>query len=457
VPPAFYWSEWSAPDVLCARGTQKRTSLCGAIRKRLPPKKGRSAEEPSVYWPTCIVPLKNAAPKVTTPDPAGKTLEQCWNDCKGEVKCNHWTFDLDTDACSWHEILNFDSYVKQPNFLTGEKYCSAETIPAPYCAEYQKTYDSAPNVGAEFAAEEYSDCARNCTEDADCENWLLKVTADEAKTCQLKGAKPAGAAATDMAEANTWYFFGGETCRRTEKIPAMPEDAEELSYKEVCFSNQYEEEIRVNNTWNRMTCPSPCLDNGDCPQYAECVDLSDDEGSKYDCVCQLGMEMEGGRCIQPPPATPTPRPAPTLEPSLKATSNAVTSTASIVLIIFVAATLSIFFIFRIFNPGRFIHMNIELALILAHLCLLPSLYGESDEDIKTGCRNISIMIHFFFTAAFAWFVVEAVYAYAFISYAVRRNGMLSNMGNFMVGWGVAVVVIAFTVSFEYDNYGGKYQ
>jgi len=70
---------------------------------------------------------------------------------------------------------------------------------------------------------------------------------------------------------------------------------------------------------------------------------------------------------------------------------------------------------------------------------------------------MSIMIHFFFTAVFAWFVVEAVYAYSFMSYAVRNHGMLSNMGNFMVGWGSAIIVIAFSVSFEYDNYGGEYQ
>jgi len=128
VPEKFLWSEWHAPDLICTLGTQKRTTLCGAIRKRLPPKAGRNPEEPSVYWPTCIVPFKNEAPTVTTPDPAGKTLDECYNDCKTEDSCKHWTFDLDTGACSWHELLNFDtSYIEMPNFLTGEKYCAAET------------------------------------------------------------------------------------------------------------------------------------------------------------------------------------------------------------------------------------------------------------------------------------------------------------------------------------------
>ncbi len=118
------------------------------------------------------------------------------------------------------------------------------------------------------------------------------------------------------------------------------------------------------------------------------------------------------------------------------------------------ANLLIFGCFRIFHPGRFIHMNIEIATLVAHLCLVftPNLW-----DNESACRNLSIAIHFFFTAVFSFYVVEAVYAYSLCSYVVRRDGMLSNAGNFMVGWGIPVAVIAFTVSFEYDNYGGSYQ
>ncbi len=77
--------------------------------------------------------------------------------------------------------------------------------------------------------------------------------------------------------------------------------------------------------------------------------------------------------------------------------------------------------------------------------------------MKTACRNISIAMHFFFTAVFAFYVVEAIYAYSIVSFVVRKDGMLSNAGNFMVGWGIPIAVIAFTVSFEYDSYGGSYQ
>ena len=162
--------------------------------------------------------------------------------------------------------------------------------------------------------------------------------------------------------------------------------------------------------------------------------------------------MEGGQCIQPPKTTPTPRPIPTLESGLKGLTTALTRTTSFILIIFVVITLLIFAIFRIFNRGRFIHMNIEVALLVAHICLIPNFVGEEDD-----CRNISICIHFFYTAVFAFYVVEAVYVYANVSYVVPKDGMLSNMGNFMAGWGMAVVVIAFTISFEYDSYGGDYQ
>ena len=43
---------------------------------------------------------------------------------------------------------------------------------------------------------------------------------------------------------------------------------------------------------------------------------------------------------------------------------------------FVSTTLVIFALGRIFNTARFIHMNIELALLGAHLCLIPDATGN---------------------------------------------------------------------------------
>lgn len=53
--------------------------------------------------------------------------------------------------------------------------------------------------------------------------------------------------------------------------------------------------------------------------------------------------------------------------------------------------------------------------------------------------------------------MEGIYMYSLVSRVVARNGMLSNTGSFMAGWGIAIAVITFTVSFEYENYGGDYQ
>lgn len=54
-------------------------------------------------------------------------------------------------------------------------------------------------------------------------------------------------------------------------------------------------------------------------------------------------------------------------------------TASVVLIIFLAVTLFLFASLRIYDHGRVIQMNMEIALILAHITLLiPDMYNVSD-------------------------------------------------------------------------------
>ena len=55
---------------------------------------------------------------------------------------------------------------------------------------------------------------------------------------------------------------------------------------------------------------------------------------------------------------------------------AISRSASFILIGFVSTTLVIFALGRIFNTGRFLHMNIELALLGAHLCLIPDVTGN---------------------------------------------------------------------------------
>ena len=47
VPSEFLWSEWSVPDILCDVGTQKRTTMCGSLRRRLPNIPGRDSDDPA--------------------------------------------------------------------------------------------------------------------------------------------------------------------------------------------------------------------------------------------------------------------------------------------------------------------------------------------------------------------------------------------------------------------------
>ena len=65
----------------------------------------------------------------------------------------------------------------------------------------------------------------------------------------------------------SWNFlilFIYFSCKKaTKDTPAVPEDAEELSYKEICTKDQLQEMTRVNNTWDIKYCPSPCEQNGD--------------------------------------------------------------------------------------------------------------------------------------------------------------------------------------------------
>ena len=82
--------------------------------------------------------------------------------------------------------------------------------------------------------------------------------------------------------------------------------------------------MHLNVLLVKLSLPGPCLNNGPCPAYAQCVDTSDNIRASYECVCQLGKIMEGGRCISMPPATPTPRPVPTLSPGAQSTVNVIT-------------------------------------------------------------------------------------------------------------------------------------
>ena len=198
---------------------------------------------------------------------------------------------------------------------------------------------------------------------------------------------------------------------------------------------------------------SPC-DGYTCMEFANCVDISDDTEPKTECVCQLGriMDEKGENCIVPPPTTPTERPIPTLAPAVKVATTAVTRTASTILIIFTGITLFLFASLRIYDDGRVIQMNMEIALILAHIILIiPSLH-----DYPDVCKVISMFIHLFFTACFMFMFLEALHTYSLVAFVVKKHGLFSRKQNFFIGWGVSLGVVLVSMGFHFNDYGGEY-
>ena len=95
-------------------------------------------------------------------------------------------------------------------------------------------------------------------------------------------------------------------------------------------------------------------------------------------------------------------------------------------------------------------MNMEISLILAHICLLlPSLY-----DWPWPCRILSIFIHYFFTTTFMFMFLESVHVYAQVAYVVKRNGLLTRRQNFFVGWLIPLGAILISVAINLYGYGG---
>lgn len=133
----------------------------------------------------------------------------------------------------------------------------------PHCTEINKIPADAKNITDSKAVKSMDECYDMCVSNGtSCGGWLLSVDdADSTKMdCMLYG--------TVSAEPSSWPKLSGDTGNKTtyfansdcvtskSKQPAMAEDAEELSYIEICKKNQYKEEFKQNNTWDQEYCPS---------------------------------------------------------------------------------------------------------------------------------------------------------------------------------------------------------
>lgn len=230
----------------------------------------------------------------------------------------------------------------------------------------------------------------------------------------------------------------------------------EQGEEKVCnkTTNQYVVQVQDCNTWNKTACPDPCLEVT-CPEYAICDDRSTETEPKPVCKCTMGYEMNKAKtfCLRPPPTTPTPRPIPTLAPEEKTVAVVVSKTASTVLIVFVGVTLTLFCLLRIMTPDRVIQMNMEIAIISAHIFLM---FPPSTVHVQTLCRVVSILIHFFFTACFMFMMLESLHMYSLVAYVVKKDGLFTRLQNTLIGWGLSAFIVLVTMCFEYENYGGEY-
>nr|XP_045582766.1 adhesion G-protein coupled receptor D1-like [Procambarus clarkii] len=224
---------------------------------------------------------------------------------------------------------------------------------------------------------------------------------------------------------------------------------------ETCYGIQFKQDNKSCNTWNKTMCPSPC-NTCKCPDYGICKDLSTELDPNATCVCTMGYQMssDGQSCIRPPPTTPTPRPIPTMAPAQKVVAAVISKSASTVIVICVSICLCIFFVLRIFTPDRIIQMNMEIALLLAHILLL---FPDFSTQNSTICTVVSILEHYFFTACFMFMFLEALHMYAYVAFVVKKDGMFTRAQNTLVGWGVSAIIILFCVCFQYSNYGGAYE
>ena len=124
MPKEFLWSEWGVPDVLCGIGTQKRTTMCGSLRRILPNIPGRDSDQPAIYWPDCLVNKRNVAPEGKE-DAGASTLEDCFTNCRGNADCDHWTFDVKDKKCQHFAVYKFEDKVDL-SVVSGSKYCTGK-------------------------------------------------------------------------------------------------------------------------------------------------------------------------------------------------------------------------------------------------------------------------------------------------------------------------------------------
>ena len=135
------------------------------------------------------------------------------------------------------------------------------TVLHPYCSSKNKKYPDAnvklvenlspnPEIGISL-----DNCTIKCSNELQCNYWAY---IEPNKTCfYYNDVVPM--AMESVNETGVTYYSAPTSCLSPIVAPALPEDAMELSYIQVCKGTEYAEVNRTVDTWNITTCPSKGL------------------------------------------------------------------------------------------------------------------------------------------------------------------------------------------------------
>ncbi|CAH3171552.1 unnamed protein product [Porites evermanni] len=95
-----------------------------------------------------------------------------------------------------------------------------------------------------------------------------------------------------------------------------------------------------------------------------------------------------------------------------------------------------------------IHLNLCISLAGS---LLLFVAGIEATDIKGVCIAVAVMLHYFFTASFAWMCVEAIHLFTKVVsvFDVQTTKMRYY---FALGWGLPAVIVVISLSANYKGY-----
>lgn len=127
----------------------------------------------------------------------------------------------------------------------------------PYCSNKNQKYpdasvrlvDKSPNP--EFGIS-LQNCTTICYIDPQCNFWTY---VEQNSTCYYIN-DVGSASLVDVNDNGTTYYSADWKCVTPIVAPALAEDAEELSYIQICSGDEYEEVKETIDTWNITTCPS---------------------------------------------------------------------------------------------------------------------------------------------------------------------------------------------------------